>query len=336
MQACESLSFRTDGRIIEILDQTQLPQKKIWLDVTSPEAMIESIRRLQVRGAPLIGVAAAFCLARLAELGVSRREYLQVAQKLREARPTAVNLMAAMDRMIVPTSISEIVHEAESIFFEDIKMCHEISANGAELIKDGDQVLTHCNTGGLATAGVGTAIGILRYAHQQKKKIHVFVDETRPLLQGGRLTAWEMGELTIPYTLICDSMAALLMQNRKISSVIVGCDRIARNGDFANKVGTYNLAVLAKHHRIPFYVAGPMTTVDLQCESGQDIPIEERSADEVRGVNGAFGKVIWSPLDAPVFNPAFDVTPAELVTAWILDVGVFRSAKELSKVIFKD
>jgi len=213
---------------------------------------------------------------------------------------------------------------AELLFREDVKLCEQIAKNGAELINDGEGILTHCNTGGLATAGVGTAIGIIRQAHEQGKKIHVYVNETRPLLQGGRLTAWEMGELKIPYTLLCDNMAAILMQQKKVTKVIVGCDRIALNGDFANKVGTYGLAVLAKYHGVPFYVAGPTTTIDMKCETGAQIEIEQRLSAEVHGVKGAFGDVTWAPTTAQVFNPAFDVTPASLVTAWILNDGIYR------------
>ncbi|MEK6554298.1 MAG: S-methyl-5-thioribose-1-phosphate isomerase, partial [Bdellovibrionota bacterium] len=181
---------------------------------------------------------------------------------------------------------------------------------------DGEQILTHCNTGALATAGWGTALGAIRKAHEQGKKIHVYVDETRPLLQGGRLTAWELAKLGIPHTLICDNMAGMLMAQGRVSKVFVGSDRIARNGDFANKIGTYSVAVLAQYHKVPFYVAAPFTTVDALTASGKDIPIEERNPKEVRGE--------MSPQDAPVYNPAFDVTPAELVTGWVLDNGVFN------------
>ncbi|OFZ16921.1 MAG: S-methyl-5-thioribose-1-phosphate isomerase [Bdellovibrionales bacterium RBG_16_40_8] len=329
MRKFESLALRFDGEKIWVLDQMLLPQKKIWLDATSPEKMIEYIRALKVRGAPLIGIAAAFCLARLAESGETEAEYRKAAESLRASRPTAVNLMNAVDKLTAfrpgQMNVRDIVELAERFFREDQKLCENIAKYGAELVLDGDGIITHCNTGGLATAGVGTAMGIIRRAHEEKKKIHVYIDETRPLLQGGRLTAWEMAELAIPHTLICDSAAAILMREKRITKVIVGCDRIALNGDFANKVGTYGLAVLARHHGIAFYVAGPYTTIDLHCESGADIPIEERAADEVRGVCGAFGEVVWAPRATPVFNPAFDVTPAALVSAWILDKGVYTT-----------
>jgi methylthioribose-1-phosphate isomerase len=327
MRKLEALSLKFDGDKIWILDQTLLPQEQKWLEATQPETMVSYIQTLQIRGAPLIGVAAALCLARLAEAGVTEEKYRKAAALLRESRPTAVNLMNAIDKMTAfrtgDMNMRKLVEVAENIFRVDQALCDKIAKNGAELINDGDGILTHCNTGGLATTGVGTAIGIIRAAHGQGKKIHVYVDETRPLLQGGRLTAWEMAELKIPHTLICDSMAAILMREKKINKIIVGCDRIALNGDFANKVGTYNLAVLAEFHNIPFYVAGPHTTVDMHCESGDQIPIEQRPASEVRGVRGAFGDVTWSPAETPVFNPSFDVTPADLVTAWILDKGVF-------------
>ena len=198
-----------------------------------------------------------------------------------------------------------------------------MSEHGAALIDHGDSILTHCNTGSLATAGVGTAIGVITTAHKQGKNISVWVDETRPLLQGARLTAWEMEKAGIPYHLVCDSMSAGLMAAGKVDKILVGADRIAINGDFANKVGTYTLAVVARHHDVPFYVVAPRTTIDKHCVDGASIPIEQRNADEVRGVAGSFGSCIWSPAEAPVYNPAFDVTTAELVTGWILDSGVY-------------
>ena len=201
-------------------------------------------------------------------------------------------------------------------------MCESIATHGATLVTPGSRLLTHCNTGGLATAGVGTAIGVIRRAHEQGHVQQVLVDETRPLLQGGRLTAWELGELGIPYQLICDSMAASLMAQKQVDAIWVGADRIAANGDVANKIGTYSLAVLAKYHGIPFYVAAPHTTHDPHCPDGAAIPIEQRDAREVTGVSGSFGSVQWAPVDAQVYNPAFDVTPAELISGWVLDIGV--------------
>jgi methylthioribose-1-phosphate isomerase len=207
------------------------------------------------------------------------------------------------------------VKEAEHIYQEDVELCRKLSLNGAGVIEAQDQILTHCNTGGLATAGVGTALGAVIEAHRLGKNPHVYVDETRPLLQGARLTTWELGKNGIPHTLICDNMAGYLMQKRRVQRVLVGADRIALNGDFANKIGTYTLAVLCHRHDIPFFVVAPQTTVDLNCADGGGIPVEERDASEVRGS--------WTLAQTEVWNPAFDVTPHDLVTGWVLDHGVF-------------
>jgi methylthioribose-1-phosphate isomerase len=233
------------------------------------------------------------------------------AAELRAARPTAVNLMAAVDRM---TASKDPVREAERIFEEDVALCEAMARHGSPLIDDGDDVLTHCNAGALATAGIGTALGVIRRAYEEGKKIHVWVDETRPLLQGARLTAWELGKLGIPHTLITDNMAGHVMSQGRVRKIFTGADRIARNGDAANKIGTYGLAVIAKHHRVPFYIVAPYTTVDERCATGADIPIETRDDDEVRGATG--------PAGCRVYNPAFDVTPRELITKLILDTGL--------------
>ena len=307
-----------DGKVF-CLDQTKLPHHEIWIDATDPQKMIEVIQKLQVRGAPLIGVAAALCLGVFAEQNSpSQEEFLKVAHRLRGARPTAVNLMIAVDRMIEQFKINPKLSLEKSLelFDEDVQLCEAIAVHGLNVISDGDLVLTHCNTGGLATVGRGTALGVLTKAHETGLKVHVYVDETRPLLQGARLNTWELEKANVPYTLICDNMAAFLMAQGKVTKVIVGADRIALNGDFANKVGTYSLAVLSHHHKIPFYVAAPMTTVDKECLDGSMIPIEERNPDEVLRE--------WSPKTAKVWNPAFDVTPANLVTGWILDKGVLN------------
>jgi methylthioribose-1-phosphate isomerase len=221
--------------------------------------------------------------------------------------------MIAIDRLLAlePFTPARVTADAEAIFEEDVALCEALAERGAPLLADGDSILTHCNAGGLVTAGVGTALGVVRRAHEQGKRLHVYVDETRPLLQGARITAWELGKLGIPHTLICDNMAASLMAQGKIQKVVVGADRIAKNGDFANKIGTYGVAVLAHHHKIPFYTVAPRTTFDPSCATGRDIPIEERAPDEVRA-----GK---SPPDCRVYNPAFDVTPRELITAVVLD-----------------
>ncbi|UTW12472.1 S-methyl-5-thioribose-1-phosphate isomerase [Marinobacterium rhizophilum] len=320
-----STSLKYQQGQLWVLDQHQLPDQERWLECTSVEAMVDMIRKLQIRGAPLIGIGASLLLAHLAERGESPTALEQAAATLREARPTAVNLMNCMDRMLATLREQGALALgacAERIFDEDVQLCLNMARQGAALIEPGTRILTHCNTGSLATAGVGTAIGVIGEAHRQGKGIHVYVDETRPLLQGGRLTCWEMRQLQVPYTLICDSMAAMLMAQGKVDCILVGSDRIAANGDFANKVGTYSLAVNARYHQVPFYVVAPYTTVDPQCPDGSQIPIEQRSAAEVQGVSGSFGQVRWSPEDAPVYNPAFDVTPASLVTGWILDTAV--------------
>ncbi len=310
-----------------LLDQTLLPQTEKWLTINSLDQMIEAIQSLRVRGAPLIGVAASLYLAKEALHTKDQTALLKIADLLYEARPTAVNLMNCLDqmkKMIRENATTEkIVQTAMDLFNEDVRLCDQIATNGVELIQDGDQILTHCNTGGLATVGVGTALGVIRKAHAQGKKIHVYVDETRPLLQGGRLTAWELQKLNIPCTVITDNMAAHLMSLGKITKAIVGSDRIAKNGDFANKIGTYSVAVNCHYHNIPFYVAAPMTTVDPKCEHGDLIPIEQRKPEEVLGAIGNFGTVIWAPQNVKVYNPSFDVTPAKLTSAWILDQKVF-------------
>jgi methylthioribose-1-phosphate isomerase len=311
---------------LSILNQQKLPLEEEWIDVQSPEQMVEIITSLKVRGAPMIGIAAVLSLSQMAERGESRQTIESAASLLKSSRPTAVNLAIYIERILLamdqqPDFRSAIIETAAAIYHEDTALCERMGKAGAELIENGEQILTICNTGSLATAGIGTALGVIRTAHAQGKKIHVYACETRPLLQGGRLTAWELEQSGIPYTLICDSMAAMLMRQGKIHRVLVGADRIAANGDFANKIGTYSLAVLAHHHEIPFHVVAPYTTIDPTCPNGEAIKIEQRASDEVRGAAGSFGKVIWSPANAPVYNPAFDMTPAALVTSYILDTG---------------
>jgi methylthioribose-1-phosphate isomerase len=275
----------------------------------------------------LLGIAAALWVGHCATRGDSAEELADTIARLRSSRPTAVNLMNYLDRLqkLIDSGADSLLlaEEAVTIFEEDVALCAAMSEHGAALVAQGDRILTHCNTGSLATAGIGTALGVITTSHNQGKNISVWVDETRPLLQGARLTAWELEQAGIPYQLICDSMSAGLMAAGKVDRVFVGADRIAINGDFANKVGTYMLAVLARHHHVPFYVVAPTTTIDAHCINGTSIPIEQRNADEVHGVTGSFGSCIWSPAEAPVYNPAFDVTPAELVTGWILDTGVY-------------
>lgn len=325
MKDLTATALRYRNNRLELLDQHLLPDSECWLECDSVTAMVTMIRRLQIRGAPLIGIGAALLLAHLAEQGQNSAQLRAAAARLREARPTAVNLMNCLDRMlaVMDQGPAALVACAESLFEEDVALCQRMSELGADLLPEDARVLTHCNTGSLATAGAGTAIGVITEAFRRGRLSQVWVDETRPLLQGGRLTAWEMNRLGIPHRILCDSMAAILMRSGQVDAVLVGADRIAANGDFANKVGTYSLAVNAHHHGAPFYVVAPWTTVDPQCPDGEAIPIEQRSADEVKGVSGSFGEIRWSPVASEVFNPAFDVTPADLVTGWVLDTGVY-------------
>ena len=326
MQTLQTTSLRVVDNQLFILDQQALPQDKRWLPADSVALLVEHIHALRVRGAPLIGLSASLLLALLAEKGANRDVLAQSLETLRASRPTAVNLMNNLDRMKQALAhedfVPALVAEALRLIAEDKALCDSIAQAGSELVKPGSRLLTHCNTGGLATAGVGTALGVIALAHQQGKVANVWVDETRPLLQGGRLTAWELGELGVPYQLITDSMAASLMGKGQVDAIWVGADRIAANGDVANKIGTYSLAVLAKFHGIPFYVAAPQTTLDPNCPNGEAIPIEQRAASEVTGVAGSFGAVQWAPENAQVYNPAFDVTPAALISGWVLDSGV--------------
>lgn len=328
MKKFESVAIRNSLNFIEVLDQRALPDQQVWLSVKSPDDMVEYISTLAVRGAPLIGVAAALTLAQYAEAGANQSELRAAAQRLNDSRPTAVNLNWAITKILASDlTTAAVVHVAEFIYDYEVETCEKMADHGAALIAKPETVLTHCNTGSLATPGIGTALGVIIRAHAQGKIKHVFVDETRPLLQGGRLTTWELDRYKIPYTLICDNMAASLMRRQKIDRVFVGSDRIAMNGDFANKIGTYGVAVLAKEHGVPFHTVAPVSTVDQACASGEAIPIEERIAAEVRGVNGAFGNVRWAPKDCQVFNPAFDVTPVDYVTSIVLELGNVTKAE---------
>ncbi|EKY3245229.1 S-methyl-5-thioribose-1-phosphate isomerase [Cronobacter dublinensis] len=326
MQTLQTTSLRVVDNTLWILDQQALPQQKNWLPADTVDALIGHIHALRVRGAPLIGLSASLLLALLAEHGMTRDALGQALEVLRAARPTAVNLMNNLDRMkqalAQPDYATALGAEALRLVQEDRELCERIARAGSALVTPGSRLLTHCNTGGLATAGVGTALGVIARAHEEGNVANVWVDETRPLLQGGRLTAWELGELGVPYQLITDSMAASLMAQGLVDAVWVGADRIAANGDVANKIGTYSLAVLAQFHHVPFYVAAPQTTLDPACPNGAAIPIEQRAAAEVTGVAGSFGAVQWAPEEARVYNPAFDVTPASLISGWVLDGGV--------------
>lgn len=337
------------GGVVCMIDQTALPQEVVTLRLTDEEQVAEAIKTLKVRGAPAIGVSAAFGIALafsrlLREQGggdENRAVTPQQAQELQErlhsvsdllarTRPTAVNLFWAIERMrasaalsgdySLPQLVQRLRDEAQAIADEDFEACRQMGLYGAQLIADGDSLLTHCNAGALATAGWGTALAPIYAAHKAGKTLHVFVDETRPILQGARLTAWELQQEGIPLTLITDNMAAHFMRKGEIKAIFVGADRIAANGDFANKIGTYGVAVLARAHAIPFYVVAPLSTIDLKLPSGEQIPIEQRNPTEVTAIRGT----PVAPAGVHVANPAFDVTPHSYVTAIITERGIAR------------
>ncbi len=323
------------GRV-KLIDQTKLPFKTEILEFRDYKKLARAIKEMKLRGAPAIGVATALGIA----LGINYSKassYKELSQELnriiktfQRTRPTAVNLFWACRRMREKfqenkdRSLKEIkrilIQEAKRIVQEDIDCCRRIGKYGASLIKKGSSILTHCNAGALATAGYGTALGVIKRAHEEGKRVKVFVDETRPRLQGARLTTWELKKAKIPFTLITDNMAGYFMKKKKVDLVIVGADRIARNGDVANKIGTYSLAVLAKEHKVPFYVACPTSTIDLRLSSGNRIPIEERDIREVTHI----GNRPLVPKGTKIANPAFDVTPNKLVKAIITEKGIAR------------
>ncbi|MEE8494817.1 MAG: S-methyl-5-thioribose-1-phosphate isomerase [Nitrospirales bacterium] len=328
-----------DGKV-RLLDQSRLPEQVTFVDCSDHRTVASAIRELKVRGAPAIGVTAAMGVALGAQHATEtsyetfRKEVTAICDHLAATRPTAVNLFWAIERMKARLAdwsgqpIVEIkrllIEESQRILDEDIAMNKAIGRHGAELIKDRQTVLTHCNAGALATAGYGTALGVVRAAWEQGKKIHVLADETRPVLQGARLTAWELMQDNIPVTLITDNMAGTMMRQGRVQLCVVGADRIAANGDVANKIGTYSVAVLAKAHGIPFYVAAPHSTIDLSTPSGDQIPIEQRASDEVTSV---FGSPPIAPAGVEVLNPAFDITPADYITAIITDRGIFKPSQ---------
>jgi methylthioribose-1-phosphate isomerase len=319
----------TEDHAVRILDQTLLPGEERYLDLDTVDAVAEAIRTLRVRGAPLIGIAAAMGLTLAVRRGAATLDVVCAASAvLGSTRPTAVNLRWALRRMerraaaaaSAGTDLAEALRaEANAIWAEDREMCARIGAAGAALIGGDAVVLTHCNAGALATGGMGTALAPVYTLHQAGRRVSVIADETRPLLQGSRLTAWELTRAGVPVTVIADGMAASRLRRGDVTCVIVGADRIAANGDVANKIGTYGVALAARAHGVPFYVAAPTSTIDPATPNGTRIPIEERAADEVAGWRGH----VAAPAEARVWNPAFDVTPAELVTAIITDRGVF-------------
>jgi methylthioribose-1-phosphate isomerase len=320
-------TIRFTGESLHLLDQTKLPLVEEFISCGDVWEVCDAIKRLVIRGAPAIGIAAAYgvCLARNEQGLLDRRSAIEAIELLATSRPTAVNLFWALDRMrSVANRVPEIdlaaslIAEATAIDHEDRRMCRAIGRNGASLLDGMTAVLTHCNAGSLAASQWGTALAPIYCLHEQGRSPKVFADETRPLLQGARLTAWELSRAGIDVSVICDNMAGWVMQQGKISAVIVGADRIASNGDAANKIGTYGLAVLARHHGLPFFVAAPSSTFDHSLTAGYQIPIEQRGRDEVAKPGGQ----TWVPEGVDVLNPAFDVTPHELITAIITEVGV--------------
>ena len=338
-----------DNDAVVLIDQNKLPLKETYLTCRDYKQVTAAINDLTIRGAPAIGIAAAMGIA----LGMNnsshtspdefKENFYRVCRELSQTRPTAVNLFWAIDRMkrcfdaVLPQGVDRVkkalVEEAVRIGGEDVEINQRIGIYGRVLVANGDGILTHCNAGALATGGYGTALGVVRAARDEGKRIHVFVDETRPVLQGARLTAWEMMREEIPATLITDSMAGFVMKQGKINLVIVGADRIAANGDAANKIGTYSLAVLANAHGIPFYIAAPLSTIDRTVQNGDGIPIEERDHKEV----ACFRGVRTAPEAMPVYNPAFDVTPNEYITAIVTEAGLAVSPYEESiEILFRN
>jgi methylthioribose-1-phosphate isomerase len=337
------------SRGVVFIDQTKLPTEEVFVTCTTHEQVAEVIRSMVVRGAPAIGVAAAMGIAlgvrnsRAVNLGELEKEFDEICESIRQTRPTAVNLFWAIRRMrekfvsLQRRTVGEIqgalIEEAQRMHAEDIAANQAMGRHGATLMPSSGGVLTHCNAGALATAGYGTALGVIRAAVEAGKKIHVYADETRPFLQGSRLTAWELMKDGIPTTVISDNMAGVMMQKGKIGAIVVGADRIAANGDVANKIGTYTVAILAKEHDIPFYVAAPISTVDLATPDGARIPIEQRDQREVTHIGGKQ----MTPDGVGIENPAFDVTPAKYVSAIITERGIARppyteSLRELAEM----
>jgi methylthioribose-1-phosphate isomerase len=336
MSDFNSIEFRDDKLIL--IDQTKLPLKEEYINSSDYDRIAVSIERLEVRGAPAIGIAAAYALA----LGIREKtnniekEFEKVFNRLARTRPTAVNLFWALERLKSKfyqrqesdDIYSLLLNEAKAIHAKDIKMCDSIAENGLPIFKGKSVVLTHCNTGKLATGGGGTAFNVIRNAHQKGLVEHVYADETRPLLQGSRLTAFELSKAGIPFSMNTDSTAAFLMQKGMIDLVITGSDRIAANGDAANKIGTYNLAVLCKYHSVPFYIAAPTTTIDKNCKTGEDIKIEFRSKNELN----SFRDTKITSDEYNVYSPAFDVTPNNLITGIITELDMHTPSYDFSKI----
>ena len=335
----DNVRLGDDERSVVIIDQTQLPNRTVYLTLRTKEEMFDAIKLLQVRGAPAIGICAAYCMYALArQIDTDDYTYFvsafhSIKEYLNSSRPTAVNLSWALNRMEKVLEQGEndedlgdvlelLGKECRAIHQEDIAMCRAISEYGLSLLQDGDGILTHCNAGPLATSRYGTALGPLFLGKEQGKEFHVFSDETRPLLQGARLTSYELQKAGIDVTLICDNMASIVMKNGWINACLVGCDRIAANGDAANKIGTSGVAILAKHYGIPFYVLGPTSTIDMNCKTGDDIEIELRDPEEIKNKFYAEPQAL---AEVKCYNPAFDVTDHSLITAIVTEKGICRA-----------
>lgn len=346
----ENVRLGEDGRSVVILDQTQLPNRTIFLTLHTPEEMFEAILKLRVRGAPAIGICAAFCMSALArqwageDYPVFAASFRRQKEYLNSSRPTAVNLSWALERMervvergadLPVSAVADLLErEARTIQEEDAAMCRAISEYGLSLLRDGDGVLTHCNAGPLATSRYGTALGPLFLGRERGMRLHVFADETRPLLQGARLTSYELQRAGVDVTLICDNMASIVMKNGWIQACLVGCDRVAANGDTANKIGTSGAAILAKHYGIPFYVLGPTSTIDMRCGSGADIRIELRDPEEIR--SGFYAEPM-APEKIKCYNPSFDVTDHALISGIVTEKGICRAPYgESLAALFRD
>ena len=316
-------AIRWEGNTLYLLDQTKLPVTEVWLPYTDYRPVADAIRTMVVRGAPAIGVTAAYayCLAALAGEGLD-----EAKETLAASRPTAVNLFWALDRMercweASGPDLLRLEQEAQAIHREDLEMNRAMGRHGAELVPQGARILAHCNAGALAASRYGTALGPILLGQERGKKLRVFADETRPLLQGARLTAWELARAGVEVTLICDNMASMVMKNGWVQACFVGCDRVAANGDTANKIGTSGLAVLARYYNVPFYVLGPTSTIDLDCPTGADIPIEERDGEEIRSL---WYREPMAPAEVRCWDPAFDVTDHSLISAIVTEGGICR------------
>ena len=312
MKSIKTLAFKfRPTKDLFILDQTLLPEKKVFIPIKNTKQMTLAIKKLQVRGANLIGITAGFSLAQYAFKNPKSKNLRALAKQLSLARPTAVHLSQIVQKIMRQPSPIEKLEQAIALYEEDKKACDLIAKKASPFIKSGDGILTYCNAGSLATAGPGTALGVIKQAFYDNKKIHVYACETRPLNQGSRITFWELQQEKIPCSLICDNMIAFLMSQKKIQKVFVGADRISKNGDTANKIGTYNLAVISRHFKVPFYVVAPTSTIDKQLSSGKKIPIEQRAGKEI--------SVYWEKQKANIINPSFDITPSSLITKIITE-----------------